>query len=276
MTEDYLHYVWRQKQIEIQGLQTTAGQDLEVVSSGTQNFDSGPDFQMGEILISGQKWVGNIEIHLKASDWFRHGHQHDPAYESVILHVVYEADQEVQLSNGEVIPTLELKGILDEYPYWRYEQLVQSKGFIPCQPLWSSVNSEKRTLWIQRMGVERFQKWSDRIGDSVSSMDSPETWAYHWVARALGLTKNSEPMLELARRIPLSMAKRHADRQDQLLALFLGTAGWLNEKPADEYQRTLKREFDHLRVKYSLTPMEPVQWKTFRLRPGSLPILRIV
>ena len=109
MKEELLHFVWQSKLLLSQSLTTTSGLPVTIVQPGNRNANAGPDFFNARLQIGDTIWAGNIEIHISSSDWDRHRHTSDEAYNNVILHVVYIHDREVLNAQGEQIPTLELR-----------------------------------------------------------------------------------------------------------------------------------------------------------------------
>lgn len=276
MTEDFLHYIWRYQKLYTSKLHTTKGEDLQIVNPGFLNQDAGPDFDNARIYINGQQWAGKVEIHMRSSDWYRHGHQHDAAYNGVILHVVYEHDKPVYRQNEELIPTLTLKGIIDENLYWRYEQLIQNQNFIPCENQLGSVDSFMWSTMLERVLVERLEQKSESLEKIV--LRNRGNWNrsfFDWVCRSFGLPVNAAPMLQLARMIDENWIDKHRNNPLQIEALFLGVSGLLEGEMPHDYGKTLKKEFEFLKSKYHLRVMPAEVWKYARLRPPSFPDLRI-
>ncbi len=275
MTEEFLHYLWKFQLFEKAGLQTTAGESINIIHPGYHNHDAGPDFSEARIQLGQQLWVGNLEIHIKSSDWLRHGHQRDAAYKNVVLHVVYEHDKEVLNHNEQPLPVLELKGLFDEYLYWRYEQLIQHSDPIPCAPQFKQVDNMIVESMLERSLVERLQQKSERIMElwDANGKDWNETF-YQWMAHGFGLKVNAEPMLMLARQLPQGILARHKDNLFQLEALLFGVSGMLTDND-DDYALELKKEFEFLARKYQLGAFDPVIWKYSRIRPAAFPDLRI-
>lgn len=276
MTEDFLHYIWRYQKLRTTRLETTGGQEIQIANPGFLNQDSGPDFDNARIYLSTQQWAGKIEIHMRSSDWYRHGHQHDAAYNGVILHVVYEHDKPVYRQNAELIPTLELRGIIDENLYWRYEQLIQNQNFIPCENQVDQVDSFRWSTMLERTLVERLEQKSEVLAKIVER--NKGNWNrsfFDWVCRSFGLPVNAAPMLQLARMMNENWIDKHRHNPQQLEALFLGVAGLLPAQMHHEYGQALKSEFRFLKAKYNLRIMPSEVWKYARLRPPSFPDLRI-
>lgn len=274
MTEDFLHYLWKFQNYDHSSLTTTTGERLLVIKPGFHNFNSGPDFPEAIIEIGDHTWAGSIEIHIRSSDWIRHRHQLDEAYNSVILHVVYEHDKEVCDANGRKLPVLELKGRFDEYPYWRFEQLVQSATVIPCSNQLHLIPSSVSELMLARAASERLEEKTALVRECQQW--NKNNWietSFQILAYGLGLKVNAHNMLQLVRRIPLKTLIREGHDLANLLSLLLGLSGLLSSQ--DQYTNELNNRFEHLSRKYRLKPMSRALWKYSRLRPASFPERRI-
>ena len=275
MTEEFLHYLWRFRQFQQLGLRSEEGETITIIETGIHNTDAGPDFSEAKIQIGDQLWAGNVEIHVLSSDWNKHGHQNDSAYDNVILHVVYEDDKPVEDKNGQRIPTLTLRGLFDEHLYWRYEQLVQTQDAIPCANQFPEVDEMIKESMLERVLVERLEMKAAAIKElwEQNNRNWNETF-YQWMARGFGLKVNAEPMLLLARNLPQGILAKHKDSLFQLEALLFGVAGFLKHEP-DDYAQELNKEYSFLRSKYGLEELEVSIWKFARLRPPSFPTVRI-
>ena len=275
MTEDYLHYLWKSGNFSIQDLCTTDGEQLKVLFPGYHNTDAGPDFSEARIQIGSHTWVGPVEIHVRAREWFRHGHEKDPAYRNVVLHVVYIHDTEVYYPSGEKIPGLELKGRIEEYRYWRFEQLVRGQRFIPCQNQLSLVDPDFIRLQYDQWVVERLRLKSRRLIDI--NRQCHQNWQesfYRFFCYGMGLSVNAEAFYSLSERIPYGILSRHRSNPIQVEALLFGVSGLL-ANVEEEYPLLLKEEYTFLKTKYSLEEMEPLQWKFARMRPAGFPTIRM-
>jgi len=275
--EEFLHFLWRTKKIQPEHLVTTDGRIIDILDFGTYNVDSGPDFFNAKINIEGTVWAGNIEMHVFSSDWKRHKHQHDKAYENVILHVVYENDTDILLSNeNSSIPTIALKGKIPKSFADNYLTLMQSKALIPCQNMISSVALEKIELWKYTLAIDRLYHKSQQVSDILHSTGNDwEETLYIMLARYFGAKVNTEPFERLARSLPLRVVNKNKDKRDTLDALFFGQAGMLMANYEDEYFIRLKKEYQFQQKKYSLKPIDPVAWKFSKMRPMNFPTVRI-
>lgn len=274
MTEAFLQYLWRLKLPGAKALRTTDGRPLHVVHCGEWNQDEGPDFLNARLRIGNMEWAGNVEIHVRSSQWQQHGHEQHPAYRNVILHVVFEDD--MPEASSLPVATLELSAQIPEHYFQRYQQLQQSASWIPCAFGLPALPQHLRTSWLQRMLVERLEQRTMPIEHSLAENhnDWQETF-YQMLTAALGAPANSEPMRLLARLVPLKILSPHRDNLQQVEAMLFGTASLLPARSSDDYVQTLNREFRLLKRKYGLQPMQAAAWRFFRLRPAAFPTLRI-
>ncbi len=270
MKEDFLYYLWENRLLKGE-LHTVEGEKVEVVNTGYRNSDSGPDFLEGTVRIGDTVWAGHIEIHIKTSDWNRHGHQTDKAYQNVILHVVYEND--LQVNN---IPTLELKGHFDESLFAQYQKLIASRNWIPCEKSISQVPVFTRLLWLDRMAVERMESKSGAVTKILEANRFDwEDALYKLLIRYFGLKVNNEAFEYLANILPLKTLLKHADNLLQVEAMLMGSAGFLEDDFTEEYPLLLKREYSVIKAKFNLLTMPAERWKFMRMRPSNFPTIRL-
>lgn len=276
MNEDFLQFVWHTRRFDHQQLTTTEGAPVEILNSGTWNQNDGPDFLDARIKIGNTLWAGHVEMHLKASDWMRHQHQHDSAFDNVILHVVLEEDVPVWLDSGSRIPCVELKARIANRLWTRYLQWLHGDHWIPCQPMIGQVDHLHRSMWLDRLLVERLQMKTAVVRERLAANgnDWEETF-YQLLARNFGLTANAEAFEELAMSIPQRILARHKDQLMQLEALLFGQSGLLHDAPEEDYTRQLRSEYEFLRKKYKLTPLPASRWKWGRLHPPNFPTVRL-
>ena len=273
-SESILHFVWQFRLFALQDLKTTDGQPVEVIDVGKLNTDAGPDFFNAKLKIDDTLWAGNIEIHNLSSDWIRHRHETDKAYDNVILHVVNKADTTVFRTNGEPIPQLEL--IVPEHIWQNYNELLAAKKWIPCQDKIGTVAAVLMSSWKNALLVERLQRKASSIETLLAQSNNHwEEAFYISLARSFGFGTNSQAFEQTAKSLPLSVLAKHKDNLFQLEALLLGQAGFLEETARDEYQESLQREYRFLRTKYRLSPIDSSQWKLLRLRPDNFPLIRL-
>jgi hypothetical protein len=274
--EDLLAFVWQYGKIPIH-LQTTDGKGVEIIHPGVENTDSGPDFFNAKVKIEDTVWVGNVEFHVKTSDWTKHKHDKNAAYDTVILHVVYEHDVEkAQIGIVNDIPVVELKQYMNQELIDRYYSLVSSPTWIPCENNLQSVEQITVKPWLSRITVERLEQKTLSIRQMLAhtSMDW-ETTFFHWFSSCFGFKLNNHAFLLLAKSIPYKIIMKHSDNLKQIEALLFGQAGLLMSSYQDEYAVYLKSEYEFLAQKYKLKPIDPKVWKFMRTRPGNFPTIRI-
>lgn len=276
MTEKFLHYLWKMKLLKMDELHSSSGERIQIIKSGEHNHDAGPDFLNARIRIGNTEWAGNVEIHVKASEWNQHRHHSDSGYNNVILHVVYENDAVVFHEDGTTVPSLELKHLFEPQTYETYQSLMQSAAWVPCASQISRVNDITITQWLHRLMTERLEQ---KVGPIILSLEeNHHNWEetfYQSIAAAFGAKVNAEPFRMLARALPLKILAKHKSSLFQLETLLFGSAGFLDEKFSDEYPIRLRKEFDFLRMRHQLKPMKKHVWKFLRLRPSNFPTIRL-
>lgn len=271
--------VWLHRWMDVSALTTTEGIPVELIHMGKHNHSSGPDFLEATLKIGSTKWVGQVEIHWRSSDWYAHGHQGDPAYENVILHVVYEHDRPVYNRHGEELPTLELKGRIQKRLHQRYEQLYTGSSRLPCANFIAQVEPIRINAWLDRMLAERWEQKTASIRTShrAGMSDWIEVF-YQLLARYIGTQYNRAPMEELARLVPMKRLTRFASSLDRA-ALLLGVGGFLGQQIAfdssERYRVELMERYAFLRLKYSDLGSLEQNWMTGRVRPTNHPSRRV-
>ena len=272
--EELLHYVWKHKIFPLNELTTTTGQRLEIIDTGLSNRDAGPDFFNAKIKLDGVLWVGNIEIHTQASDWFKHGHHQNPVYDNVILHVATYIDAEVHRNNGETIPQLQLA--CPEYIRENFKELSNTDKYPPCYRIIPSLSKLTIHSWMSALQMERFEQKNAHLIERLRYCNN------HWedaffitLARNFGFSLNADAFEEWAKHIPLRAIDKHRDNLFQVEAFFFGQAGILGDIDGDEYYLKLKREYEYLAHKFELSPMDVTRWRFLRLRPNNFPHVRI-
>lgn len=278
MREDFLHYIWRLQRFDHRDLSTTDGIPIRILEPGTYNRNAGPDFLNARVRIGDTLWAGNVEMHLSSSEWRRHRHQEDPAYENVILHVVLNEDEPVHHAGGERIPCLNLRHRLPVGIARRYLRLLNNEKWVPCQNLLYQVPEVTRALWLDRLLVERLEERTATMAERLEKNQYDwEATFYQLVAGGFGLHVNVEPFLRVAESLPLNVLLRHKHSLLQVEALLFGQAGWLADDIAfnDIYPSKLQREYRFLRTKFRLTPISATSWKFLRMRPANFPTIRM-
>jgi hypothetical protein len=279
MKEEFLHYLWKYSLYDPEKLFDGSGNKIQVIRAGEYNHDSGPDFFNARISVDGTVWAGNIEIHTRSSHYNTHGHQNDPAFDNVILHVVAENDKKVFNTKGEEILTAGIS--FDPELYERYLSLVNNPFVIACQHEMKQIDAFLIRYWLNSLVIERLNSKSESINKiyKETGNDWEETF-YRLLTRYFGFRINTEPFEMLASTLPFRIIRKHTDNLFQIEALLFGTAGMLEEglfKDAlsDEYYKSLVREYRILSAKYSLKPIHGYLWKFSRLRPANFPTIRI-
>jgi len=275
MKEDFLIYLWSQRLLSPR-LKTQQNKDVTIIKPGQRNYDSGPDFFNALIKLGNETWAGNIEIHINSSDWAKHKHSDDKAYDNIVLHVVYQDDKSVKRNNGQLIPCLELKNNFNPKIMENYVDFMSARTWIACENMISHIGHFELHNWYDKLTIERMEK---RSSETISKLeankfDFQETF-YHKLSRGFGFNTNSTAFELLAINTPLSILNKHSNNILQLEAILFGQAGFLNEEFSDDYPNKLKKEFLFLSHKYNLKPIDRKLWKFMRMRPSNFPSLRI-
>lgn len=277
MTENLLQFIWQHRLYSnSEALQTTDGSSLIVQHPGTLNTHAGPDFSEAKIKIEQTLWVGNVELHIKSSDWNKHAHQKNENYEKLILHVVYENDDEIETKNNTLFPTLELKKYIDTSLLKKYEYLMEHAGFIPCEKNILHVKSIFVQLQMERMLAERLEEKTSHIIELLKKYNN--NWQevfYVQLAMGFGLHINQYAFEQLALNTPISLLAKHKNNPLQIEALLFGQAGFLNDYFDEVYPTLLQTEYQYVKKLHSLENIEKKHWKFLRLRPANFPTIRI-
>lgn len=277
MKEDFLHYVWRYGLYTKEVLYTSQNETVQVLKPGHYNRNSGPDFLQSELIINGQKWVGDVEIHINASDWYVHGHETDKNYDAVILHVVWSHNTEVYMKDNSPLPTLELKKCIPKELLFRYYALYKtSMQWIPCESQIKDVDPFTMQHWLERQYFERLESKTAELKKMLEATDNDwEAVLFQMLARNFGLNVNGAAFLELARSFDFTILRKERDDLHKLNSLLFGQAGFLDEYVEDAYFLTLKKEYTYLKHKYELKSLSKKKFQFFRMRPYNFPTIRI-
>lgn len=276
--EALLHYVWQHRLYPATPLATTDGLPVEIIDPGLYNQGDGPDFFNAKIRLGEQLLAGNVEIHVRASDWFRHRHEADPAYDNVILHVASVLDAEVVTHSGRQLPQLQLG--VPETLAQRYNMLLNEMRYPPCWRVIPELKSFEIHAWLSALTVERLQEKTARIESLLDRTQNDWEWVlFISLARGYGFGINGEAFERWALSLTLPIMGKHRDDLFQIEALFVGQAGLLEpdevpEERRDDHYLRLKREYDFLRHKFSLSPLPASVWK-FKTRPQNSPYIRL-
>jgi len=276
INEEFLHFVWKFQLFDFSDLQSTHQVSLQIVKPGLHNHNAGPDFLNARVRTDEILWCGDVEIHVNSSDWYAHNHQVDQNYDTVILHVVYENDVEVNSRSGEPIVCLELKDLIPEKYTSEYDTLYHSISNLPCSYAIGNLDKLFWESYSERLLIERLESKMARVQEIFLSANKDyQECFYRLLAYALGLKINAEPMLSLAENTPLLLLQKHRPYRTKIEALLYGQSGLLKRKYVDAYPKQLQNEYLFYSEKYKLQSISPHQWKFFRLRPSSFPSLRI-
>jgi len=274
--EDLLQFIWAEGLFETHALRTTDRRSIEVVHPGRIQRNSGPDLEDARIRIDGQLWAGTVEVHARSSEWNAHGHQFDPAYDSVVLHVVHEHDAEVRTSCGRLLPTLELQTRIDTALLTSHGRLLRARGFVPCSGELDRIGVDQWSRWLDRLALERMERRADALRGQLRSLEGDlSSLLFHQFARAFGLKVNAEPFGMLANAVPVRVVHRVAQDLFRTEALLFGQAGLLQVDFVDEYPRALQQEHFLLSRLHGLRPAPLASWKFGRMRPVNFPTIRI-
>lgn len=276
MNEAFLQSIWKYKLFNQHHFTGTGNETIELVSTGELNQDSGPDFFNAKIKIDGVLLAGNVELHVKTSDWLKHNHTKDKAYDNIILHVVYEHDTEIAQNKEHSVAVLELKSYIKKETIAQYEELQLSKKEIACGKSITSVEPLIWTSWLQRLAISRMENKTTYIEHlfEYCAHDYEET-LYVLLCRYFGFRVNNEAFELLAKSLPYAIIKKYKDNHVTIEALLFGTAGLLQDVFEDVYPRLLQNEFEFYRHKHQLIPLKKEIWKFARTRPVNFPTIRI-
>lgn len=279
MKEELLQYLWKNSIFNHDNLRTTDGREIHVINPGLMHQDAGPDFKGAVIRIDDMIWAGDVEVHVNGSDWYRHHHQRDDKYLSVILHVVYTADMEIVRKDCEMIPTLELKDYIPADMLEEYQRLTLSENSIPCGNSIVEVPHLALTSIISSLAVERLLRRQKQMFRILEKCEGDwDELTYRILAINFGFNVNGTAFELLAQSLPYKIISRHERSRLQIYALVFGQAGMLDNpeiSEKDSYLEQLKNEYDYLRYKYRLSPIDPKVWNLLRLRPTNFPCVRL-
>ena len=276
MKENFIHYLWKFKKFDTLHLETTNKELITIHNQGQYLELAGPDFFNAQISIGNQKWAGNVEIHLKSSDWYVHHHEKDVAYENVILHVVWEHDTEVFRKNNTEIPVLELKKYVSEEVLANYESLVSPKSWIFCEKQLQDVDDFVLKNWQERLFFERLERKSKAIYDLLEQTNNDwEAVLFCMLAKNFGLNTNGEIFLKIAQSISFSILRKESFEVENLEALLFGKAALLEIDKEDNYFKDLKFRYFYLLHKYQLDSNSEGRVQFFKHRPDNFPTIRL-
>jgi hypothetical protein len=278
MTESFLHYVWQFQYFDKKDLATIRGEPVQVFSPGVLNHHAGPDFLNARIRIGEMEWIGNVEIHIHASEWRHHHHDQDHAYDNVVLHVVWKCDWDVTRRDGSLLPAIELRRRVDKSLILKYTKLISSSDTIPCASRYPLVDRLIRHSMMDRTLVQRLEKKAGTVlGIWRQANNDWEETFYQVLCANFGFKVNTEPLQQLARALPFRIVLKHCNSLLHIEALLFGQGGFLDSNFRESYFLLLKREYELLETKYRLKEkkLNAAQWRFLRLRPANFPTLRL-
>ncbi len=285
MKEEFLHFVWQYQYFSSTNLATAQGKDIVIIEKGTYNNDAGADFSDATIQIGNEKWRGDVEIHLKSSDWHKHDHSANKAYNKVILHVVWEDDNPILYEDNTKIPTLTLKDRVSDNIFEKYKQFFQNNESIACAKLLPNVPKITVFSMLDRSAIQRLENKALVAKEFLRTNNTDwEETCFQLLAKNFGFKTNSEAFLKLARQTPFKFFHKQSDSLFQMEALIFGQAGFLqdiiedvNEQDEEHkyYQQNLANEYAFLKKKYNLVGLDKTEWKFSQMRPANFPTLRL-
>lgn len=275
MNERLLQFIWQFQYYNKNELQVEQGDPLTIIYPGKHNTEQGPDFLEAKIIIGNTTWAGNIEIHIKSSDWLKHNHTADSNYANVILHIVWEHDMDISHLNGSVLPALSLQNLVPKILLERFEELMLREAFVPCEAYLPVFSEMKWTAWKERLAIERLQRKSSAVLQLFAEANNHWEEVFWWMlARNFGLKVNADIFETIAKSLPVKILAKHKDQIHQLECFLLGQAGLLDEDFTEDYPLMLKKEYLFFRKKYQLLPVS-VKPFFLRMRPANFPTIRL-
>jgi hypothetical protein len=276
MQEDFLHYIWKHKAFNTSNLKTTNNEVVIIKQLGQHNHNAGPDFFNAQLTIADQLWAGNVEIHIKSSDWYVHNHETDKAYDNVILHVVWEHDTEIFRKDNSEIPTLVLKHYVHINLIDSYQKLIQSKTWINCENSFPMVDDFLLNNWLERLYIERLERKSEDIQQLLRTSNNDwEAVLFKMLTKNFGLKVNGESFLSMANSFNFSIVRKLQKEILDVEALFYGQANLLNADIQEAYFLDLQNRYQFLKQKFNLNNLGVLPLQFFRLRPPNFPTIRL-
>jgi len=278
MREDFLHFIWKYKKLELADLKTTTNESIEIISLGSHNKLAGPDFFNARLKIKDQLWAGNVEIHVNSSDWYVHGHEMDANYDNVILHVVWDDDVSVYRRDNSLIPTLELKNYISHELVESYKSLLNNKAitFINCESELAKIDEFIFENWLERLYFERLESKSALVVTLLEKYNNDwEQVLFSMLLRNFGSKINADSFLSIAHQLKFSTIRKVSANVNEFESLLFGLAGLLEDDKLDAYYLSLKKEYDYLSHKYAINHNGVVRPSFFKLRPPNFPTIRL-
>jgi len=272
-----LHYLWKFQKWNSHNLFTENNEPLHIIKPGHHNKLAGPDFMLARLEINGQIWAGQVEIHLRASQWYEHRHERDPNYDNVILHVVWEHDIDIYRTDGTVIPTLVMRGAIAPKVIEQYNALLKNnEAWIPCESSFYKVDDFILNHWLERLYFERLEAHSIFIFNELEeSKGHWEALLFRILAKNFGLNINGTSFLSLAKSFEFKMIGKCSREPLELEALFMGQSGLLDNDIEEGYFVKLQQRYAYLNYKFKLANGGVITPQFFRLRPSNFPTIRL-
>ena len=275
-SEDLLHFIWKHRLFSQHNLQCISRKNLQVIKTGSHNTHAGPDFEGTHLSIDNIEWFGHVEIHIRSSDWDRHKHQEDKAYNNVVLHVVFEHDTDIRREDGTVPETFVLKPYVKETVFPKYKQMMGNMHWIPCEKILPKVDSFYIQHWLSGVLIERLMEKSKEVHELLALYQGDwEEVSYIIAARSFGFKTNSDAFERLTKSLPYKLIAKNGEHKSTIEALLFGQSGLLQNVREGEYPLILKEEYAYMQKAYSLKRMESFEWKFLRMRPAGFPSMRI-
>jgi hypothetical protein len=276
VNEELLWVLWQHLLFSVESLHTTTGEPIIIKHTGTLNVHAGPDFSLAKLCIDGIEWAGDVEIHTKASDWYKHKHQHNPAYESVILHVVYEADIDITRADGSCIPVLELKNRIHTMHLETYRYLMEEKKTVPCAHAIHEIPAIVMEQMKQRVLIERLERKTDGLFQLLTDQPNWKMIAGRLIFKSFGTGLNDYLFERMAQQMDFNKLDRLSYAPKSIEALFFGCSGMLEKDWADDFPAALKKEYTYLQRTQTVTcTIDSSEWKFLRTRPVNFPTIRL-
>ena len=275
--EDFLHYLWKHKLYDFSNLISSTDEKIEIINCGIHNLNSGPDFFNAQVKIDNQIWVGNVEIHVKASDWYVHNHEIDTAYDNVTLHVVWENDMDIFRKDNTKITTLILKDYVSNELIVNYQKLFsKNQKWINCEKDINLIDKFTINNWLERLYLERLNDKSDFILNLLKQSNNDwEAVLFKLLAKNFGLKVNGDAFFQLANSFDYAILRKNLSNIEKIEALLFGQASLLSDDFEDAYHDDLIKEYSFLQIKFKLKSIHKNEIKFFRLRPNNFPTIRI-
>lgn len=276
MKEDFIHYIWKYKKFSFSNIKTSDGEELTILNSGDYLQKEGPDFFNAQIIIADQKWAGNIEIHVKSSDWYLHHHEKDINYNNVILHVVWNHDTPIYRKDNSEIPVFEIKNYVSQDVQHTYKELSTKKSWIYCENQIKNSDPFVLANWQERLFLERLEEKAKPIQELL--IETHQDWEavlFYLLAKNFGLNTNGDVFYKIAKSLTFSLIQKESLEVIYLEALLFGQANLIPDDVEDNYPKELKDWYDYLAIKYKLykPTLENIQF--FQHRPDNFPTIRL-